>query len=261
MPQTHEVTREAVHPASTDLAAIDEAIGRIPPPNDPGLSAWHANYSQGQRVRLAHDLAVVRDVATPDAHVLECGSVPLILTAALADLDYSVTGCDIDPTRYEAAINELGLRVAQVDIETEPLPFESGSFDLVIFNELFEHLRINPIATLREVKRVLRSGGALTLSTPNLRSLRGILNLTVRNRGFSCAGSVYDEWSKVETLGHMGHVREYTTREVIEFLGAVGFKVDRLVYRGRHSSFRAERLALTPFRWLDPFVTYVARAG
>ena len=32
----------------------------------------------------------------------------------------------------------------------------------------------------------------------------------------------------------MGHVREYTTREVEEFLSRVGFRVETIVFRGGH---------------------------
>jgi SAM-dependent methyltransferase len=143
-------------------------------------------------------------------------------------------------------------------VETEAVPFDSRSFDIVLFNEIFEHLRIDPIFTMREVQRVLVPGGRLLLSTPNLRSFRGLRNLVVRNQGHAASGGVYDQYEKRETLGHMGHVREYTTREVAEFLARVGFLVERMVFRGGHGRGvvgLAERLAPS----LRPFFTVVAR--
>lgn len=118
------------------------------------------------------------------------------------------------------------------DIETEKLPFHDSQFDVVLFNELFEHLRINPIFTMREVHRILKPGGLLFLSTPNLRSLAGLANFLLKNRCYSCEADPYDEFSKLEGLGHMGHVREYTTREITEFLGRIGFEVREIVFRG-----------------------------
>jgi SAM-dependent methyltransferase len=50
--------------------------------------------------------------------------------------------------------------------EGERLPFEDGSFDGVLLNEVLEHVR-DDAATLREVHRVLRPGGALALFSPN----------------------------------------------------------------------------------------------
>ena len=81
---------------------------------------------------------------------------------------------------------------------------------------------------------MLVPGGVLILSTPNVRSFRGLRNLLLHNRCHAASGDVYRQYEKLETLGHMGHVREYTTREVAEFLARIGFSVDRLVFRGGH---------------------------
>ena len=192
------------------------------------------------------------------SRVLEYGAVPLLMTGALADSDLELSAVDVAPERFADSIETLGLDVAKCDVEREPVPFDSASFDVVVFNELFEHLRINPIFTLREVHRVLRPGGMLMLSTPNLRSYRGLLNLVVRNQAHAASGDVYRQYEKLETLGHMGHVREYTTREVREFLERCGFVAETLIYRGGHGRGLvglAERL-VPKFR---PFFSVLAR--
>lgn len=48
----------------------------------------------------------------------------------------------------------------------ESLPFEDGAFDLVTANMVMEHLP-DPVAALREVRRVLAEGGRAVLHTPN----------------------------------------------------------------------------------------------
>lgn len=143
-------------------------------------------------------------------------------------------------------------------METEKLPFDDGSFDAVVFNELLEHLRINPIFTLSEVLRVMKPDGILTLSTPNLRSLDGVRNFLLHDRAFSCTAGIYFEYKKLETIGHMGHVREYTRTEVVEFLQTVGFTVTAVIYRGgyRHPLKRS-LIGLMPS--FSPFVSYIAR--
>lgn len=183
--------------------------------------------------------------------------MPLLLTAALSASDYAVTGVDIAPERYRAAIGRMGITVIKCDIEKETLPFDDDAFDAVVFNELFEHLRINPVFTLSEVRRVMKPGGIMMLSSPNLRSLDGIRNFIFRNRAYSCAGNLYAEYRKLETLGHMGHVREYTTTEVIDFLTNVGFEVTKVIYRGRFNSI-AKRLLAASIPSLRPFVSYVS---
>ena len=172
-------------------------------------------------------------------------------------MGYDVRAVDIAPERFEQSIARLKLDVKKCDLETESVPFADGTFDAVVFNELFEHLRIDPIATLREVHRVLKPEGVLLLSTPNLRSLRGIRNLVFRNQGHAVSAGVYRQYEKLETLGHMGHVREYTTREVSDFLSRIGFRIDKVIYRGGHGRGLvgvAERLAPS----LRPFFALIA---
>ena len=132
------------------------------------------------------------------------------------------------------------------------------SFDAVIFNELFEHLRVNPVFTLSEVLRIMKPNGILTLSTPNLRSLDGIRNFLFHDRAYSCASGIYLEYMKLQTIGHMGHVREYTRTEVIEFLQSIGFELTAIIYRGEYEN-RLKRALIGVMPRLSPFVTYIAR--
>jgi len=72
---------------------------------------------------------------------------------------------------------ELGYEVTSIDVEkvwegcqvvdcNRPLPFEDNTFDVVWSSEVIEHL-IDPVAAASEMRRVLRPGGALVLTTPN----------------------------------------------------------------------------------------------
>lgn len=238
------------------FALLEDLAARIRP-DDTALDEWFATYSQQHRNRLAADLLLIDRHVEPGARILEYGAIPLLTTAALAALEYEVSAVDVKPERFAKSIASLGLDVKKCDVETEAAPFASETFDAVLFNEIFEHLRINPIFTLGEVHRVLKPGGRLLLSTPNLRSFRGLRNLVIRNQGHAVSAGVYEQYEKLEALGHMGHVREYTTREVSDFLVRIGFRVDKVVFRGGHGKGVvgiAERLAPS---W-RPFFTLIA---
>jgi SAM-dependent methyltransferase len=244
-------------PSAAALQAID-TCARDLAPQSAGLSAWHEDYLANHRVRIAHDLDIINAEIPKSKSIVEFGSIPLVLTAALKSCGFQVTGCDIRPERYASTIAAMGLTVVECNIETQQLPFADASFDAAVFNELFEHLRINPVFTLTEVLRVMKPDAILTLSTPNLRSLEGIRNFLFRDRAFSCASSIYLEYQKLQTIGHMGHVREYTRTEVVEFLQTIGFEVTAIIYRGEYENrLKQALIALMP--GFSPFVTYVAR--
>ena len=243
---------------SADALRIIDTCARDLAPESTGLSAWHKDYLANHRTRIAHDLDIINHQIPKSKSIVEFGSIPLVLTAALKSCGYQVTGCDIAPGRYASTVEAMGLTVVECNIETERLPFADESFDAAVFNELFEHLRINPVFTLSEVLRILKPNGILTLSTPNLRSLDGIRNFLLRDRAFSCASSIYHEYSKLQTIGHMGHVREYTRTEVVEFLQTIGFAVAAVLYRGEYEN-PLKRALIGVMPGFSPFVTYVAR--
>ncbi len=57
--------------------------------------------------------------------------------------------------------------VVRGELEHGGLPLADGCADAVLFSEILEHL-VDPDQALDELRRVLRPGGHLMLSTPNL---------------------------------------------------------------------------------------------
>ena len=123
-----------------------------------------------------------------------------------------------------------------VNVETEVFPFADDTFDLVLCCEILEHLLINPSHMLYEAHRVLRPGGHILITTPNV--LRWD-NLWAMIRGTN----IYDRYHGNGIYGR--HNREYSPGEVSELLQANGFQVERLetinVYGGSRGLFANRR--------------------
>jgi SAM-dependent methyltransferase len=229
-------------------------------PSDGRLDSWYAAYVDTSHERLAIDLDLLQQLdPAHSTHVLDVGASPPLLLAALVANGWRATGIDIDPSRFARSAAALGFEVVGCDIEREPLPFADGAFDVIVMNEVFEHLRIDLIATMTEISRVLAPFGVLCMSTPNARSSRGITNFLLRGKtGWCGSGDIYAQYEKLHTLGHMGHVREYTVREVQEFMRHIDLSLETVVWR--HRDRRAiYRVAATVLPPLSPFMSLVLR--
>jgi 2-polyprenyl-3-methyl-5-hydroxy-6-metoxy-1,4-benzoquinol methylase len=103
----------------------------------------------------------------PHAHVLDapCGGLAA-LTLALQKFGLSAVGADVD---LDAATC-LGSSFVQANLDA-PLPWRDETFDAVFSTEGIEHLE-NQFAFLRELHRILKPGGILVLTTPNITALR-----------------------------------------------------------------------------------------
>lgn len=182
---------------------------------------WHRSNLGRHRDRYVADLEALVSVAPPGADVLEVGAAPGHFTAALARARYAVTAVDLDPHRIADFSRRFGIEIVACDIEVQPLPFADGRFSYVVCAETYEHLRRDPFFALSEINRVMVFGGLLLLTTPNLYSAQNIARFL---SGRSIADPL-DEFGKLRTIGHMGHVREYSNREMTRILAAHGFEV------------------------------------
>jgi len=204
------------------IAALWQAVSAQTGP----ARGWHLNDLASHERRYLADLRLVAGLA-PSGAILEVGSAPCHMTALLKLAGYAPVGVDVDPDRVAGLVARLGLDVRRCDIERSPLPFDDGSFGCALLCETFEHLRIDPAFVLSEINRVLAPGAALVVTTPNVYSLPSLGRYLL---GRSIADPV-DEFGKLRRLGHMGHLREYSAREVARFLRASGFALASVDYR------------------------------
>lgn len=151
-----------------------------------------------------------------------CGDGTAAATAAPLLPGHRIVGVDWSQDALCRARTRLTYAI-RGELTGGGLPFRSGCADAVLFSEVVEHL-VDPDSALEEIRRVLRPGGHLMLSTPNLAAWY--------NRALLLAGvqPVFSEVSLRAIHGRpgrevVGHLRLYTARALREFVAAAGFEV------------------------------------
>jgi len=91
------------------------------------------------------------------------------------------------------------------NLETDNFPYVDGYFDVVVCNQVFEHLK-QIYKPIYEIWRVLKVGGSLIFSVPNLAS--------IHNRVMLLFGA---QPTSIRIMGP--HVRGYTFKAAKDFLG------------------------------------------
>jgi SAM-dependent methyltransferase len=221
-------------------------------------------YYEVHGARICFDVDYANQYLRHGSRVLEVGAFPYFLTLPLMSKDYDVVALDkcANSDYVPAIADDFKLKVIDCDLDFDKIPEKDASFDCVVMNEVFEHLRVDLISSMREVLRVLSPGGRLLLSTPNLRSVRGIYNLLHKEEAYCSMGGIYENYAYLEKFGAMGHVREYTSKEVRDFLQKIGFEIEGTIYRGSHSDGPVWRLSnhfTRMFPQFRPYFSVVAR--
>ena len=167
-----------------------------------------------RQVRL---LKEVLGSARTAQRILDIGCGDGVATALVAQeaSGHHVIGADWS-TRALGLARAHGFHLVGAGVDPPGLPFGDATMDVVIMSELIEHL-VDTDAALEEVHRVLRPGGTLLLSTPNLAAWY--------NRALLLAG-VQPVFSEVSLRGihgrpgHevVGHLRPFTRRALVELL-------------------------------------------
>ena len=180
---------------------------------------------------IDHYISVISRLPPPECcgRILEIGCVPGQLTFLIKSLGYDIDCVDINPARLSEFWKALPVEPRKVDVETEPLPFEDKSFSVILFTEILEHLRVQPIFALRETARVIEDNGQLILSVPNI---------TFRKRwkflfGHDYQGDIIKAFEQLEKVGHMGHFRLYSASEIQRMLKHVGYADIQFASEGR----------------------------
>ena len=145
--------------------------------------------------------------------ILEIGCHAGAFLAGFSGQGMRLVGIDIAPDLIQIAREVFGIEAYCADV-TRGLELADDGFDLVIMTEVIEHV-VDTDFVLSEIKRVLKPGGSVLLSTPNICSLKNRLLLL---------GGRYPQGPEYR-VGGAGHVRVYSARTLAAQLREHGFEI------------------------------------
>lgn len=194
--------------------------------------------SSSEELRLYLETDFERFIYTlglvPDDFVgrgLEIGANPYFMSLLLKEFRPSI---DFDFTNYFAGAGDqieqtvswispdgqektVQLKSRNVNVELDRVPVDDGQYDIVLFCEVLEHFTSSPLAALNEINRILKPGGLLVLTTPNVARFENVIAL-LEGR------NIYDPYSGYGPHGR--HNREYSRHELHQLLAHAGFTAD-----------------------------------
>ena len=127
---------------------------------------------------------------------------------------------------YERSLNKIkklyndrvNYRFGMIEIDEKLM---TEKYDLILMTEVFEHFALNPIQTMKEIRKHLKADGQMLLTTPNwghLPTIKSYKDLQT-NKDIS--------FDRYKELLFLGHVYQYSKNEMNEILKDAGFRVDK----------------------------------
>jgi SAM-dependent methyltransferase len=126
----------------------------------------------------------------------------------------SVASQNVSVTGINGEKEEFHFEFLNANVEEHDVPLESGSLDVIIYAEVIEHMTNDPMRSLLELKRLLKPGGQLIVTTPNVARLENVARMI-------SGTNIYDPYSGYGPYGR--HNREYTRHELWKLMQFCGF--------------------------------------
>lgn len=203
---------------------------------------WHEH-------RLLETLKHLPPAGGPESAYVDVGTHPLVLHGFARAGGYQrVFGVNWDPAasapfhdvvveEQEPAREQFRYRVFNANLERDKLPFQDCRADVVTCLEVIEHLTSDPMHLLIEVNRILRPGGTLVLSTPNIVSFRAALQLARRQHPMNFPYFFPNHYTNRHNI-------EYTPAQIRSLLRSAGFSEHTSTFDAWTRPTRIEKLRL-----------------
>lgn len=192
-------------------------------------SANHGIGGDNRNNRLELARSIFSDIAFSSLIDIGAGDGTFLEMMKAVHPDRKYVGLEISKHALELGKSK-GLEIFHCDFNSEHFPFTDTSFDTCFMGELIEHV-FSPDALLREARRVVKPGGWLFITTPNLSAWFNRISLVL---GYQ---PVFTEVSTEVNVGHLvdlpgqpaGHIRLFTYRALVEIVERCGWRVHKSI--------------------------------
>ncbi len=166
----------------------------------------YENSCFGRQARKLYDKVAIKIEHFNHGFILDLGCGNGNLLEKFKKYKSKLYGADISSEMIKYARERLGNYAELIIADSESLPWQDNSFDIIVCTLSFHHYP-NPGKSLNEMKRVLRKNGHIIIAEAWLPALfRDIANLFMNTR-----------------LNKTGDVRVYSLYEWLKMLRSAGF--------------------------------------
>lgn len=169
-----------------------------------------------ESLRIKNMLAIIDRMNLENKNILDIGCYDGTFLSLIKNRNNNFFGIEASDWGAEKS-REKEIEVSQYFFDDKTgFPFEDGFFDLVVAGEIIEHIYDTDFF-LEEIRRVLKPGGHLIISTPNIASLgRRIFLLFGVNPIIELSPNEPES---------SGHIRYFTFKTFKKILEKHGFKI------------------------------------
>ena len=183
-------------------------------------------YLKVHEVRYKETLDIIKKISKNSMRILDVGTSSPYIFGKILYQEFNIKKYLV----IEEALDHFGPVVTSVlsngigefdkiclNVETDIIPIEKQTMDLVLCMEILEHFAIDPLYVLKEMYRILKDDGYILITTPNIASRYALDRISRGESPYSFG--LYTPWNGV----YGRHNREFTPAEVSRLAYSAGF--------------------------------------